>query len=372
MASTHVLRIRRTDGSPDHLLVNVTQKSNIRPLDLKLVATDHEHLYHGSVKSSNLVALQASKYNGGEDEWEQVLTCTLLQQRPEVNPDALQSLEVVAAVNGETCTLTLRNNIGGITTRLGAIVLTQDDEKEEVSAFEWVDTAAAASDELRNELATLHLSLGSQQTQVAKLTTQLDALVKAKKEHEEQLLRKCAVLLDSKRAKIREQQRELNAISKAHGHKAGASSRGKRKANEPSPDLDEDERAALGFNGADEDADDGESEAEEEDGQRTPEQETEDDGSDEGFAAPLKVEASQRNISSSSTQGRQYSARADDMNASKDGGDMDVDVSDLPPRRELPFARRRLQGNEEQKQEIEKKHAPAPAPEEDDSDDDEL
>jgi hypothetical protein len=370
MASTHVLRVRRTDGSPDHLLVNVTQKSKTRPLDLKLVATDHEHLYHGSVKSNNLVALQASKYKGGEDEWKQLLTCTLLQQRPEVNLDALQSLEVVAAVNGETCTLTLRNNIGGITTRLGAIDLTQDDEKEEVSAFEWVDTAAAASDELRNELATLHLSLGSQQAQVAKLTTQLDALVKAKKEHEEQLLRKCAVLLDSKRAKIREQQRELNAMSKAHGHKAGASSRGKRKANEPSSDLDEDEKAALGFNGADEDAEDGESEAEEDDGQRTPEQETEDDGSDDGFAAPPK--ASQGNISSSSTQGRQHDARADHGNASKDGGDMEVDVEDLPPRRELPFARRRLQGNEEQKQETEKKHAPAPMPEEDDSDDDEL
>jgi hypothetical protein len=50
---------------------------------------------------------------------------------------------------------------------------------------------------------------------------------------------------------------------------------------------------------------------------------------------------------------------------------MDVDVEDLPPRRELPFARRKPQGSEEQGQES-KKPAPAPAPEEDDSDDDEL
>lgn len=366
MAPKHVLRVRRTDGSPDHLLVNVTQTSNTRPLDLKLVATDHEHLYHASIKTNNVVALQASKYNGDDDEWKQVLTCTLLQQRPDANLDALQSLEVVAAVNGETCTLTVRNNIGGITSRLGSINLTQDDEREEVSAFEWVDTAAAASDELRSELATLHSSLESQQAQVAKLTAQLDELVKAKKEHEEQLLRKCAVLLDSKRAKIREQQRELNAMSKATGHKAGASARGKRKAYEPSSDLDEDDKAALGLDGAEDDADEDEDlEAEEDEGQQTPEQETEDEHSDDGFAASQKGPPAK--VSSTSAQGGKHDGKA----AGKDVGAMDVDVEDLPPRRELPFARRKPQGSEEQSQES-KKPAPAPVPEDDDSDDDEL
>lgn len=366
MAPKHVLRVRRTDGSPDHLLVNVTQTSKTRPLDLKLVATDHEHLYHASIKSNDLVALQASKYNGDEDEWKQVLTCTLLQQRPDANLDALQSLEVVAAVNGETCTLTVRNNIGGITSRLGSINLTHDDEREEVSAFEWVDTAAAASDDLRSELATLHSSLESQQAQVAKLTAQLDELVKAKKEHEEQLLRKCAVLLDSKRAKIREQQRELNAMSKVTGHKAGASSRGKRKAYEHSSDLDEDDKAKLGLDGAEDDADEDEDlEAEEYEGQQTPEQETEDEDSDDGFAAFQKGPSAK--VSSTSTQGRKYDGEV----TSKDGGVMDVDVESLPPRRELPFARRKPQSSEEKARES-KKPAPAPAPEEDDSDDDEL
>ena len=362
MATRHVLRVRRTDGSSARLLVNVTQTSKTRPLDLKIVATDHEHLYHGSVKSSNLVALQASKYTGDDDEWKQVLACALLQERPDANLDALQSLEVVAAVDGETCTLTLRNNIGGITTRLGAIKLTQDDEREEVSAFEWVDTAVAASDELRSELATLHVSLESQQAQVAKLTTQLDELVKAKKEHEEQLLRKCAVLLDSKRAKIREQQRELNSVSKAHGHKAGASSHGKRKANEHDPDVDLDD-AALDSDAVDDDADDDGLDIEEE-GQQTPEQETEDEGSDDGFAsAPPKgppEKASSRN----------QDHERDGGNVNKDDSAMDVDVDDLPPRRELPFARKRAQGGGEHEKQKKKPLAPAPVPEEDDSDDD--
>ena len=367
MALKHVLRVRRTDGSPDHLLVNVTQASKTRPLDLKLVATDHVHLYHGATKSNNLVALQASKYNGDEDEWKQVLTCTLLQQRPDANLDASQSLEVVAAVNGETCTLTLRNNIGGITSRLGAINLTQDDEREEISAFEWVDTAAAASDDLRSELVTLHSSLESQQAQVTKLTAQLDELVKARKEHEEQLLRKCAVLLDSKRAKIREQQRELNAMSKVTGHKAGTSSRGKRKAYGASSEVDEDDKAALGLDGADEDADEDEDlEAEEDEGQQTPEQETEDEDSDDGFAASQRAPPAK--ASSLSTRGRQHDGKA----VGKDGSTMDVDVENLPPRRELPFARGKPQGNGDQSQESKKPLVPAPVPEEDDSDDDEL
>jgi hypothetical protein len=348
MASKHILRVRRTDGSPYHLLVKVTQTSKTRPLDLRLVATDHEHLYTFSIKSNNLVALQASKYTGDADEWKEVLTCTLLQQRSDANLDALKSLEVVAAVNGETCTLTLRNNIGGITTRLGAIKLDRDEE-EEVSALEWVDTAAAASDELREELATLHQSLASQQAQVANLTAQLKELVTAKKEHEKQLLYKCAVLLDSKRSKIREQQRELHAMSRAHGHKAGASSRSKRKATDTTSDLDEDELKA-----------------EDEEGQQTPEQETEDEGSDDGFAAPPRLSEDV------GTQGHQSVKKAVDGNASKNGGTMDVDVQDIPPRRELPFARRRLRGDGEQNQESEKSPASAPAHEDDDSDDDEL
>jgi hypothetical protein len=201
---------------------------------------------------------------------------------------------------------------------------------------------------------------------VAKLTAQLDELVKAKKEHEEQLLRKCAVLLDSKRAKIREQQRELNAMSKVTGHKAGASSRGKRKAHEPSSDLDEDDKAILGLNAADDDADEDEDlEADEDEGQQTPEQETEDEDSDDGFASSQKGPPAK--APSTSTQGRMRDGEA----AGRDGGAMEVDVEDLPPRRELPFARRKPQGSDEQSQES-KKPAPAPAPEEDDSDDDEL
>jgi hypothetical protein len=357
MAPTHVLRVQRTDDPSAHLLLNVTQTSDSRPLDLKLVATEHEHLYHGSVKHNNVAALKTGICTGDEDEWRQVLSHTLLQERPAANLNALEGLEIVAEVSGETCTLVLRRKFGAVAQRLGSINLSQDDEREEVSAFDWVETAVASSDELRSELATLQASLVSQHAQVASLTTQLDELVKAKKEHEEQLLRKCAALLDTKRAKIRDQQREINARSKTQGRKVGTSSPRKRKPNGPSSDVD------SGNENADDDVV-GE-EDDEEEGQQTPEQETEDEGSDDGFTAPPKTASTK--ISASTAAARQD--RGKETSGDGRGKDESAMEVDLPPRRELPFARRAPQKDEGRGVRSTRSSAPPPAEEEDDTDD---
>jgi hypothetical protein len=366
MAPTHVLRVRRTDDPSAHLLLNVTQTSDSRPLDLKLVATEHEHLYHGSVKHDNVVALQASAYTGDDDEWKQVLAYTLLQERAAANLDALRGLEIVAAISGETCTLSLRKKFGDVVRRLGSISLNCDDEREEVSAFEWVETAVASSDGLRSELATLQASLASHHAQVASLTTQLDELVKAKKEHEDQLLRKCAALLDTKRAKIRDQQRELNALSKTQGRKPGTSSRGKRKANGST--SEEEDVSALDFDSGNENSDDGEveEEDEEEEGQRTPEQATEDEDSNDGFAAPTKVASTKTSASTAALPRDRAREIVSEGKGKEDVSAMDVD---LPPRRELPFARRAPQKDEGRESRSTKSSAPPLAEEEDDTDD---
>jgi hypothetical protein len=356
MAPTHVLRVSRIDDPAAHLLLNVTQTSDSRPLDLKLVATEHEHLYHGSVKHNNVVALRADAFTGDDDEWRQVLAYTLLQERPAANLNALQGLEIVAKVGGETCTLSLRRKFGEVVRSLGSINLSQDDEREEVSAFDWVETAVASSDGLRSELATLQASLVSQHEQVASLTTQLDELVKAKKEYEEQLLRKCAALLDAKRAKIRDQQREINAMSKTQGHKVGTSSRGKRG---PSSDVDSGNENA--------DDDEVEEDDDEEEGQRTPEQETEDEGSDDdGFAASPPKTASTKPAVSTAAARQDRGKETAGEGRGKDENAMEVD---LPPRRELPFARRAPPKDEGRGLRSTKSSAPPPAEEEDDTDD---
>lgn len=355
MAETQILRIRRTDDTTSHLLLNVKQTNRNKPLDLKLVATEHKHLYHGSVKPSGLASLQASNYQGDDDEWKSILLYALLHDTPSSETprgEALNGVETVAAISGDRCTITIRKNIGGITQRLGSIKLDQDDEREEVSAFEWVDSAVAASDELRSRLDGLQSSMSSQQEQVAKLTKQLDELVQAKKDHEEQLLQKFAALLNTKKLKIRDQQRELmrrrvlSETKTRDSRKAGSSASGKRKANGSLPEDEED---------MDGEPDDDDLDIEEEEGQRTPEQETEEEESDEndGFAPPPK--ASSRPPASQSASQKSKAAPAP----------MDVDGSDeLPPRRELPFGRKAPSSQPKSKM-------PEPAPAKGGGDDDE-
>ncbi len=149
MGST-ILRLIRTDRPSEHLLVQVSQSGN-KELDLKLIGTEHEHLYHAELKEASVKSLQANSFNGDLNEWKAVLKYALLRDKPDGQPtEHLQGLETVAAIAGKSLTVTIRKNIGGITQRLGDIKLQQDDEKEEVAAFEWVDAAVATADDLRD------------------------------------------------------------------------------------------------------------------------------------------------------------------------------------------------------------------------------
>lgn len=347
MAGTvRILRVKRTDKQSEHLLLHVRQTSPARPLDLKLVATEHEHLYHTTVKASGVLSLKHDGFTGSENDFRDILCFLLLQIRPEGSaPETLQGLETVAAVHDHVVFVTIRKNIAGITQRVGTIKLAQDDEREEISAFDWVDTAVARSDDLRTELDILQTSLSSQQDQVAKLTAQLYELVKAKTEHEAELLRKFAQLLNAKKLKIRDQQRLLDgaginpktaAASTGAHHSASSrtvapSGRGKRKA-----DLPADEEEAV-----DADSNDDLPTHEE-----TPPQTDEEPTADEDDAV-------------SATVGRRGS-----------GERRGIDVDDeLPPLRELPFLRK---GRPEAPEQDE---APGSIPkpvEDDDETDDEL
>lgn len=352
--ATQVLRLPRTDAANSHLLVRVTE-TTANSLDLKFVGTDHEHIYHAGIKDSAVKTLQANNYSGDLEEWKQIVRYVFLHQRrgsETALPDALEGLETVAAIAKSALTITIRKNIGGITQRLGSITLNEDDEREEVSPFEWVDTAVAISDDLRYQLEALQISISGQQDEVSRLTKQLDELVQAKKDHEAELLKKFAVLLNEKKLKIRDQQRLLSgakidldvadATSKAREgdrvkiRPAKGSRKGKRKAQ----DVDED---------GDEEMEDGqaqvpnEDEIEEEQRDETPprsvaDEDTDQDNLDVAGRPPARAQRYQQT------------------------GDMDIDESkQLPPRRELPFKRRE-----------EAPAAKTPAATGDDDDDDET
>lgn len=86
--------------------------------------------------------------------------------------------------------------------------LDQTDE-EEIDAFVWAGTAIEASDSFEDDLEHLRKQYIAEQATTAKLRKQLDELAKAKGEHEKELITKFAELLNSKKLKIRDQQRLL-------------------------------------------------------------------------------------------------------------------------------------------------------------------
>ena len=328
--AVHILRLRRTDKSNEHVLLHVSQPKGSNDLDLKLVGTEHTRVFALDLKDAKAKSLQASNYTGDLPEWKAILKYVLLHERPEGTlPEYLEGLEAVTAISGSSLTVTLRKNIQGITQRLGSIKLTED-ANEEIDALDWVDRAVASSDDLRTQLETLQASVSGQQDQVAKLTKQLHDLVQAKKEHEEELLQKFAALLNSKKLKIRDQQRLLagakvdpvaaEAVKGARDgtgrRKAGTSRGGKRKAKEreePEADATSDDDAETN----------GYEEVQQLD--ETPphsDQDATDDDDVDDLDEAVKV--------SKQTPG-----------AGKKGTAMEVDQSEEPPpRRELPFARK--------------------------------
>ncbi|WPH04080.1 Hypothetical protein R9X50_00696500 [Acrodontium crateriforme] len=302
-----ILRVPRTDYGHDGecVLVNVAPLGS-EPLDLKLVATEHEHLYHARIQDAHVQSLQASSFSGSLDDWKALLRRALLKERSEdVSAEAMQGLETVAAITDDVLTLTIRQNIHDITLRLGAVKFQQDDEREEIAFPEWVDAAVAASDDLRQQLDTLQASAASHQDQVIKLSNQLDELIKAKQESEQDLLTKFAALLNSKKLKIRDQQRLLAGAKldptivdaldhdedEPRSRRADASRKGKRKVTGIDDDKDDEmSDVADGLDVDDDDDDDDESMGE----QETPtnsdvDSNDDEDSDDQAFHAPAPI-----------------------------------------------------------------------------------
>ncbi|KAI7234387.1 hypothetical protein KC330_g4875 [Hortaea werneckii] len=341
MPQERVLRFPRADSPGEHVLVNVTTAGS-KPLDIKLVATEAEHVYPTVLRDSTVKSLQASNYGGNLDEWKSILRHVLLQEKHEAPAQPIfEGLETVAGINGSSLNLTFRKNIRGITQRLGSLSIAQDDEAEEVSPFDWCFTAVGQTDDLRLQLENLQASVSSHSNQVAKLNQQLEDLVKAKKDHEDELLKKFAALLNTKKLKIRDQQRLLagakipkdaaEAVRDARNSDVASGRRAirarlhKRKANSSA------EPESADADTASENEDDDALRDQKQTPQQTDE-ETQDEGSEDGFDAPPPPSQSRKH----GNNGEERDAKID--TAKSQGGEKDDSIP--PPRRELPFQKK--------------------------------
>jgi len=206
--TTRIVRIPRTDERNERLLLHITQTS-LRPLHLNLIATEHEHLYHAELKQSNISSLKSSQFAGKDEELQHILASSLLHVKTEEKHN--ENLELVASVADDSAKINVRRNIGGIIQLVATITLDLDDEREEVSPFSWVDEAVGEIEDGRQTISELETSLSKTQNENAKLKAQLEELMQAKKEHDEELFQKFAALLNTKKQKIR----ELTGISPA-------------------------------------------------------------------------------------------------------------------------------------------------------------
>ncbi|KAH0541887.1 hypothetical protein FGG08_003692 [Glutinoglossum americanum] len=216
--TSQVLRIPRSDtNSESFILLHVSPvgSSSSASLDLELTATEGENPYTGSraVRQNQLTKLRAKNYKGEDEEWVAILSAVLLLKKLEDSDvEVMKGLEIVGSINeDDNLIITIRKDIGGIMQRLGTISMWQNEDTE-IELFQWAGIAAKSARAAEDEVASLSNKYRSQGETLKKLNQQLEDLIKAKVEHENALLEKFVELLNTKKLKIRDQQRLLDAV----------------------------------------------------------------------------------------------------------------------------------------------------------------
>ncbi|KAL8979566.1 MAG: hypothetical protein Q9205_005133, partial [Flavoplaca limonia] len=292
------------------------------------------------VKHARISKYRAKSNHLSESEWETLLRSTLLQEHsPDCQTPDYKDLEIVASISNTKLTITFRKSISGIHQKLGELSLTKDADAG-INVLDWANTAISRAESLETEAQTLQRKLAEQTEFAQNLNAQLDELILAKKEHEDTLLEKCAILINEKKGKIRDQQRlladakvdrkKLRATQAAHRpgspsrQAPGPSTKGKRKASALASSVHDDDEENV-FEDPRIKAEEVEEEQQPDSEDVTPEHsdldETEDDldDADTGLVpAPTTGKVTEESESTSGVL----------------NGDLD---EDLPPRRELPF-----------------------------------
>ncbi|OBT80248.1 hypothetical protein VF21_00646 [Pseudogymnoascus sp. 05NY08] len=246
-----LLRIPRQDNQEGFVLVHIVplaQKA-AATLDVKILATEGSAPFALTLKQNQIQKLKSKKAPCTDDEWEAILEVILLQQESDPEKAArAEGIEVEAAIEEDVAVeLVFKKSTSGITQRLGSLRLTHD-EDQEIELFDWCGASITHSHSLTHVLKSAQSDLLKEQAKSQKLAEQLEELIKAKGDHEHVLLEKFALLLNEKKAKIRELQgvrreveMEMPSRHKKEGspvveEKAGKSRRGKRKAETVEPE----------------------------------------------------------------------------------------------------------------------------------------
>ena len=163
------------------------------------------------VKHSRVSKLRFKESPIDDSQWGKILSTVLLQEPHDPKDSVvtiLEDLEVVSVITGQQLIITFRRNISGIYQKVGEIILKKD-ESQEIDAVAWGGTAVARASSLEDAAKELTQKLEDHKMRAQKLEEQLEDLIQAKAEHEDNLMEKLRDLLNEKKLKIRDQQRLL-------------------------------------------------------------------------------------------------------------------------------------------------------------------
>jgi DNA double-strand break repair and V(D)J recombination protein XRCC4 len=131
-----------------------------------------------------------------------------------VSDSIRQNLEVACSISGKdpkaSLSISIRTRVEDITQRLGSLELPQTPDTDGVDLFGWASQAIDRRDELEDDLIRGKSDAAASGIRITSLQAQLDDLVKAKTEHEDELLGRFAVLLNEKKLRLRELKRLMS------------------------------------------------------------------------------------------------------------------------------------------------------------------
>ncbi|KIH94964.1 hypothetical protein SPBR_03716 [Sporothrix brasiliensis 5110] len=235
--TSHVVRMPRSDEEGSFVLVRVSPSGSAsRPLNVRLVATEGVAPYVLALRHDRIDKLRGQNAPCSPEEWEQILSFLLLGQGSVDNVDATATVK-----EESTLTVTIRKRVQNITQRLGTLSLTYDGD-EGIELFEWCGEVAEERTKVAKDLSAATAEQRNLQAAVDDLKAQLDEFLETKEADEAVLLENFCLLLNEKKAKIRQQYRQLTMAGQAEAEAAKiAEAEAEIKEEE---DMEEDETSA--------------------------------------------------------------------------------------------------------------------------------
>ncbi|CAK7267800.1 hypothetical protein SEPCBS57363_002774 [Sporothrix epigloea] len=234
----HLVSIPRSDEEESHVLLHVRPSGPVSQIpDAFLEATEGVAPYAFVLRHNRFDEALSQNAPCTSEEWEQILLFLLFGKGSIDNVDATATV-----TEQESITITIRRRVQNITQRLGTICLAYDEDVS-IELFDWCVDALDGRTRAASDLAKAAAERTALQATVDDLQAQLDEFLKIKTADEAALLEKFCLLLNEKKAKIRQLQRQLSNAGRTDEDSAKrAQVEAEIKEEE---DLDEDEPAPV-------------------------------------------------------------------------------------------------------------------------------